>query len=115
MRASGPPQAAVPACGRPHPSLGGRPRDRQGRGATASRGQARPAGQVLLSQTDLIARGHHQADLPRLRLDAARRPERGHLDLELTDPVLRAYALAPERIEPIREVNLLDAHADDGE
>ena len=67
-----------------------------------------PAGHVLLRQPDLLARGHHQAELPRPRLDAARRPQRRHLDLELADPVSRCVPRSlRRRVEPVREVHLL--------
>src|SRR5207249_1789230 len=43
------------------------------------------------------------------------RPERRHLDLELADIRLGAVTLAAERVEPVGQMDLLDAGADHGE
>src|SRR2546426_5190330 len=91
------------------------PRRDERRGATAVRRQARPAGHVFFRQPDLIPCGYDEANLPCARLEAARRPECGHLDLELADLLLGAPALAPERVEPVRQMDLFDSYPGDSE
>src|SRR5438105_7004492 len=90
--------------------------DRALRADEPCRGETvRAAGHVFAREAHVLALGHGHAELPRTRLDAPRRAERRDFDLELTHEDGDARAFRAERVELIREVDLLHAQADEDE
>src|SRR5438552_2696647 len=73
---------------------------------------AAATGHVLARHAHLLAAGHRHAELARAGLHTTGRAQRGDLDLQLAQQDLDARALAAERVELIREMDLLHPQAD---
>ena len=79
----------------------------------AGRRHAGGAAHVLAGEPHLLAAGRGQPQAARLRLHPGGRPQGGRLHLELPQEGARLGPLGAEGVDPVGELHLLDAEADE--